>query len=143
MARAQSDGGYEARAGWAVTWHNTQVLGSIRFPRAVDPASVTISVDSPDWVHVAPSWGAQDEAVVPFVIMPREFAGQDPLDFRNGPAGWVTLTVEAATGKDGAPLLSEPATLRLFMFENAMAESHPYLVQCLSSIALKPGSGGH
>jgi hypothetical protein len=135
LGRPQSDGGYNARAGWTITWPATQILGHIRFGQPVDPASVKITVVSPDWVLVKSELGGTDARSVPLVVMPRERAEADPLIMQQGKAGWVTVKVEAANGSDGKPLLNAPASLRVFMFDNAMANSQAYLWQCLSTIS--------
>jgi|GEM_PF-6829307 len=139
LARAQSDGGYSAGPGWLIPWGGSQVLGSVVFPQPIDRESVKLSVSSPDWVYVKPTWPDDRENAVRFAIMPKEAAQADPLVYVTGKPGWLTLFVESASSKEGTPLLEAPVALRIFMYDNALGRDYPYLDDCLATMSMKPG----
>lgn len=136
MARAQSDGGYSAGSGWTVTWQATQILSHVEFPRAVDPASVRITVEPATWVMAELRATGHSENIFPFAVMPAGAQIKDPLVYQQAKPGWLTIKVTEAKDKSGQSLLTKPATLKVYAYDPQI-QGHDYLHQCLTSLAVK------
>jgi len=135
MARAQSDGGYQAGSGWTVTWQATQILSHVEFPRAVDPASVKITVEPSAWVYTELRAIGHGENVFPFAVMPADAQVKDPLLYQQAKPGWLTIKVTEAKDKSGQSLLTKPASLKVYVYDPQL-QGHDYLQQCLANLAV-------
>ncbi|HYG57902.1 MAG TPA: hypothetical protein VD902_07530 [Symbiobacteriaceae bacterium] len=136
MGRPQSDGGYQAGSGWTITWPAVQMLGNVTFARPVDPASVKITVEPGTWVYKELQARGLPENAFAFNIMPAEGDFNRPLEMQQGKEGWITLKVEEARDRSGQPLLSKPATLRVYMYDWTKQDHPKHLTDCQTSLAI-------
>lgn len=143
LYKPQGDSSFLAKPGWVISRPSFQILGSVIFPRDVDPASVKLSIEPAGAYQLTPARGQNvPESMVLFHFMPVGSDISEPLLLQWGQPGWVTITLEGAKDKQGALFVDRPLTLKIFAYDMQMADAYPYLTPCYSSLSVPPGPGG-
>lgn len=143
LYKPQGHGTFRAAPGWTIARPAFNLMGAVRFPKAVDPSSVKISVKpAADWQAVKTEVAGKSAVYVDFNFLPAGANLKEPLMMQWGKPGWVTLTVESAKAADGTDVLKAPVSLKIFAYSTEMQASHPYLVECYGTLSV-PETGGH
>lgn len=134
LYKPAGDSTFRARPGWTIARPNMALVGAVVFPKPVDRASVKLSVEPASYQPVETKSNAPD-TIYDFKFL------QDGKEYDLKP-GWITLKVESARAKDGTVLVGSPLALKIFAYDNAMADANPYLHQCYTSLGVAPGGNG-
>jgi hypothetical protein len=130
--KLQAHGTWRVKPGWVVSLRSVPMGVHIGFPRAVDPSSMKITVLPSNWQVAKWELGEAGETGFFFRVVPD---GRSPGI--EGQPGWVTLTVEKASGKDGMVFEGIPFSVKFFAYDQNLAESHPYLGDCHGTLAVQ------
>lgn len=141
LYKPQGDSTFRAEAGWTIAAPAIPLLGAVRFPAAVDRESVTIRLTPDEGWEARPVQGeGLPDTMVLFQFTPAQSDPTEAIPW--GRPGWLTLTVEGARTPDGQPLQTGAVSLRIYAYSREMQDSHPYLVQCYSSLGVAPPGEG-
>lgn len=143
LLKPQGNSSFLAKTGWTIARPNFQLMGSVSFPRPVDPATVKLKVEpAANWVAVEAKAIGAPENMAHFNFLPAGGNLKEPLLMQMGKPGWIHLTVESAKDKQGKEMVEQPTTLKIFAYDNDLSAKAPYVHECYSSLGVKPGPGG-
>ncbi|MDF2628754.1 MAG: hypothetical protein K0R39_2585 [Symbiobacteriaceae bacterium] len=109
---------------------------SLRFDKSVkvDPASFVVKVEPARWQPVAAQATGKPDWMHIVNVLPDG-------EMKEGPAGWVTVTVEKGSDMAGKSLIPKPVSIRLFMQEPLKPGETG--VPCPAGDLIPPPAGGH
>ena len=122
---------YRSKPGWTIASIGGALPGAVLFPRAVDPNTVQVVAEPTAEWDPQPLQFIQENRIAAFTFTPTH----------NGGTGWVNIRVEA---KDtaGQSFSEQPVTLRVYKYTLDQQHTHPYMVECWTSIQV-PETGDH
>jgi len=122
---------FHVKPGWTFTFRSTTIPGAILFPRAVDSGTVKMKVEPSSWTMERTN-DATNDSQFTFRLLP-----DGKLTTQEAKPGWIVVTVQQALDKQGKPLVAKPWSLRIFAYDQKTAESHAYLKECQSTLAVQ------
>jgi hypothetical protein len=131
LHRYAAHGVFQVKPEWTVAFRSTTIPATILFPRPVDRATVKIAVEPSSWTLERTDDAANDSQFT-FRLLP---GGK--LTTEEAQPGWIVIRMQEAFDKQGRTLLSKPWSLRIFVYDQQTAASHPYLPECQSTLTVR------